>query len=162
MSRLLLLPVLLSAALGLVALLVPRAVGMPASGHVYTVAEARALLAREPHVWTGRTVLVRALADDCYVTEAGAHNLQCRDPRPTLGDPDAPVIDTLPLRWEAPLLPLALLRRLPLFDSLVPAPQVIRWEMVATYRVRFEALTGHCGTAICYEAVLPDVVAQVV
>jgi hypothetical protein len=52
---------------------------------------------------------------------------------------------------------LAWLRRVPVLGTLLPAPQVLHWGVVATYRVRLRAIPeSSCGSVVCFEAVLLD------
>jgi hypothetical protein len=52
---------------------------------------------------------------------------------------------------------LAWLRRAPVLGTLLPAPQVLHWGVVATYRVRLRAIPeSSCGSGVCFEAVLLD------
>jgi hypothetical protein len=52
---------------------------------------------------------------------------------------------------------VTILRRLPLLGELLPAPQVLHWGVVTTYRVQVQAIHGGiCGTGVCCEAVLLD------
>jgi hypothetical protein len=50
-----------------------------------------------------------------------------------------------------------LLRRIPLLARFAPAPQALQWQVVATYRVRVQAIPASiCGTGVCVQAVLLD------
>jgi hypothetical protein len=121
MARHLPLLAVLTALLGLTALLVAQPVARPAAGHVYTVAELRALLRRAPHGWAGRTVWLAAQADRCagYV-QVDAHTV-CAQRQASLVDPG----DSLPgaallLAGGSENRLFALLGRLPLLGRLVP------------------------------------------
>lgn len=130
-------------------------------GPVYGVATIRAHLARDPGRWVGRTLLVRGEVVPCLAMPSAA-NGPCRALAPSGWQPPSPT------PWRAAIEPLPMvhggldpfvgrLRRLPLLDALLPAPQVLRWGAVATYWVRLRAVAASiCGTGACYEAVLLD------
>jgi len=69
----------------LLAGLVAAVAGRPSSGPVYTVAEVRAGLARQPAAWAGRTLLVRGSATQTLwaigSTTSGAYEFHLCDPR---------------------------------------------------------------------------------
>jgi hypothetical protein len=125
-------------------------------GPVYTVAQVRAQLDRDPAAWMRQMLWVRGRIAGCRaILPAGAHSV-CRDwDRYYLTDTDEPATEPLERGSPAPLL-LAL-RRLPPLGGLLPAPQAVDWGEVATYRVELRAMPGEpCGAATCYEAVLLD------
>jgi hypothetical protein len=138
---------------------------------VYSVTTVRAHLVHEPHAWLGRTVLVRALVEGCpfppYVR--------------TYSCPPASLVDggtaadggTLRVAWAGVDALRASLRRIAVLDRLIPAPQVLHWGVVATYRIQLRAvLCGHpghqqaacdlhertdkSGCSSCYQALLLD------
>jgi hypothetical protein len=82
--------VLLMLGLVLVAGLLAAVVGRRAPERVYTVAQVRADLARQPAVWVGRTVLVRGVAVLSFwpIGPAGGGSVPCALPPATL--PPAP------------------------------------------------------------------------
>ena len=130
-------------------------------GPVYPVAEVRRHLARDPRAWVGRALLVRGEVVPCLAMPS-AENGPCaalapsgrQSPSPT---PWRAAIDPLPVVHGGLDPVLGRLRRLPLLGTLLPAPQVLRWGAVATYRVRLRAIPQSiCGTGVCYEAVLLD------
>jgi hypothetical protein len=128
-------------------------------GPVYSVAEVRAQLVRDPRRWTGRTILIRGEIVPCLAVPSVGEQ-PCAALAPSSWQPESPT----PLRAAIDLLPvvhasldpfLARLRRLPLLGHLLPAPQALQWGTVATYRVRLRASANSiCGTGTCYEAVL--------
>jgi hypothetical protein len=125
-------------------------------GPGYSVKELRMSLQHAPERWVGRTVRVRGTAVRCSDPSGGPHCLyeQAR----LLGRWGAPAPESLPLEWDGSSPPLvAALRQLPLLGQLMPAPQVLRWGAVATYRVQIRALPiTSCGNRPCYEAVVLD------
>lgn len=131
--------------------------GRPDHSRVYTVAEVRDRLARNPGDWVGRTVRVRGKAMACHIWLEHGH-FQCRPQRPCLSDPDADATsEPLLLRWDDPNPALTVLRRLPLLGSLMRAPQTVDWGEVATYRIQVRPMaSSRCGTGACYEALLLD------
>lgn len=123
---------------------------------LYTVAEVQAHLARSPAAWVGRTVRMPGVAvpPGCVLRES----MLCVAESSYLAylvDPTRFAL--LPLTRGASNPLLALARRVPVLDGLAPAPQVVQWGVVATYRVRLRAMPhGLCGTTTCYEALLVD------
>jgi hypothetical protein len=117
--------------------------GSPAQGPVYRVAVVQVGLARHPDAWMGRPLWVRGVAHACGF------------PAEFDGCPPAALVDAAaqasgrPL-WLAPgdASPLrTLLRHIPVLARVAPAPQVLHWGEVATYRVRLQAIAGSlCGT----------------
>jgi hypothetical protein len=126
-----------------------------ASGPVYGVATLRAQLAREGSAWLGRTVRVRAALDPCGGTSLPGGR-PCPTFAPALVDSaGGSTAGPLPLQLGPAPQPLALFRRIPLLDRLLPGPQALHWGEVAVYQVR---LVG-CGMPdqpACYVAVLLD------
>jgi hypothetical protein len=98
-----------------------------------------------------------AAAAGCWVETADIPAF-CAPPRLVLGDDDsAATVVPLPLVPAGPDPLLAMVRRVPLLGDLLPAPQAVRWEEVATYRVELRAAPNEmCGAATCYEALLLD------
>jgi hypothetical protein len=130
-------------------------------GQVYSVATLRAYLAHDPRRWVGRALLVRGEVVPCVAMPA-AEDGPCAALTPSGWQPPSPTpwraaVDPLPV-VHAGLDPfLGRLRRLPLLGGLLPAPQVLRWGAVGTYRVRLRASANSiCGTGVCYEALLLD------
>ena len=124
---------------------------------VYTVAEVQAKLAHDPEAWLHRTLRVRgiAVAAGCAGQTPDSTSL-CGPPHFSLSDADpsgGPARLTLVWAGGSPLL--TALRRLPLLGRFAPAPQEIRWEVVAVYRVRLQE-DPRCSA--CYEVLLPDTV----
>jgi hypothetical protein len=70
-----------------------------------------------------------------------------------LSDPD-PASARLDLAWTGGGPMMAFLRQVPVLQTVVPAPQAIRWGAVAVYRIRLQ-VERPCGAA-CYAAVLLD------
>jgi hypothetical protein len=123
---------------------------------VYPVEAAHANLARDSAAWVGRSVLVRGVLVGCPHRVCPGHEPYAP---PGLIDPDQPttVRDPLPVALAGPDPVLAFERRVPVLGALVPAPQVPHWDVVATYRVRFDALpAGSCPAQPCYGAVVLD------
>jgi hypothetical protein len=121
-----------------------------------TVADVRGLLVRSPAAWLGRTVAVRGIAvtSGCQ-TWPYPENTSCRDW--VRGLADSRRTEVLPLAYGAPNPLLAYLRGVPMLGSLVPPPQLLRWGVMATYRVQLRtASAGSCAYLRCYEAVLLD------
>jgi hypothetical protein len=123
---------------------------------VYTLAELRAGLVRNPAAWVGRAVRVRGMVQSsgCLAWDAGG-SAPCRDRAAYLLGPDgASVLQVA--GWERDPL-LATLRRLPLVGRLVPGPRAARWGALATYRVRLQAAPAPvCDDTPCYEVFLLD------
>jgi hypothetical protein len=125
----------------------------PANGPEYTVAALRAHVMQDPEGWLDHQVRVRARADACMASP-------CLNWQPTLSDPDSPdFAQPLPLT-PVPSEPLlSMWRRLPVIGSLMPAPQALRWDRLAVYRIVLHA--APCGPAMrppCYGALLLDAV----
>lgn len=132
------------------------------TGPVYTVAAVREHLAHDARGWVRRTILVRGSLAPCMVVSS-AGDVPCAAMVPgawplDLVDPDRPAdVEPLPLMRGDSNQALALLRRLPVLQDLVPAAQDVHWEGVATYRVQLQAMAhGLCGAGDCYGAVLLD------
>jgi hypothetical protein len=127
------------------------------AGPVYSVAVLRTHLAQDPEAWTNRPLRVRAIATTmCSAWLGSAHQSPCVDQQPVLSDPAASV-EPLPLAWGGVSPPVALLRRLPLLSAMMPAPQPVRWDSLATYSIRLHAFAcGSSGQPRCYEALLMD------
>jgi len=112
------------------------------AGAVYTVAQARAGLARNPRAWVGRTILVRALVIRCRLVEGcvalppGIPRVGFVDGIPIIEMPRAAVLSqALPLQvGEDPFR--SFLRRIPLLHGVIPAPRQLSPAHPATYRVR--------------------------
>ena len=126
--------------------------GAPHAGPVYSVAAVQAGLGRQPAAWVGRTVWVRGVAKGCGFS--AAYDL-CP---PALVDAAAPATGQPLWLSHGEASPLwTLLRHSPFLARFAPAPQVLHWGVVATYRVQLHAIPESvCGTAACYEAALLD------
>jgi hypothetical protein len=129
-------------------------------GPVYSVAQVEARLASHPRAWTDRTLLLRGVAvavgGHCDANLAGVAHV-CPPARTALEDfgPTAGAPLPLALAGPGPLLTVA--RRVPLLVGLLPAPQVVNWGEVATYRAELRAISGEqCGAGLCYEAIVLD------
>jgi hypothetical protein len=73
-----------------------------------------------------------------------------------LTDPAAPTTtNPLPVMWGGPDPLLAAVRTVPLLGSLLPAPQSVRWDVPATYRITLRRRDARHPNG-CYEAVLLD------
>ena len=123
----------------------------------FSVTAIQAELARDPQAWVDRTVRVRGAVvyTGCFVATEGVLAF-CAPPRlwlTTAIPGSAPA--QMPLSWETTDPLPTFLRRVPLLSRLVPGPQAILWDVVATYRVRFRALTDACSAA-GYEVVVLD------
>jgi hypothetical protein len=127
---------------------------------VYTVAQVRTHLVRQPHAWRDRTLLLRGVAvvAGTCLPPSGPQLALCAPSRAVLDAADAPSSGTaLPLASAGPDPLLVLVRRLPLLGGLLPAPQAAAWGKVATYRLQLWAIPDAvCAAATCYEAVLLD------
>jgi hypothetical protein len=132
-------------------------VRMADQGPVYSVAELRAHLAHDPGAWARRTVLVRGRATACAIRLEQGH-FHCTPRQPRLDDPDgAAMTEPLPLSWAGPNPALTVMRGIPLLGSLLPGPQELDWDVVATYRVQLRAVANRrCGATACYEALVLD------
>jgi hypothetical protein len=129
-------------------------------GPVYSVAQVEAYLASHPRSWTDRTLLVRGVAvaveGHCHANLAGAAPV-CPPARTALEDFGPTASAPLPLALAGPGPLLTVARRVPLLVGLLPAPQMVNWGEVATYRVELRAISGEpCGTGPCYEAMVLD------
>jgi hypothetical protein len=121
---------------------------------VYSLAEVRAHLARDPGAWVGRIVEVRGRAVGAHCLWPAAAPDACPDPQPSsLVDPSG----ALPLTAGAAAPLLAAVRRVPLLWRVLPAPQVVDWAAPATYRVQLLAApAADCGHPPCFRALLLD------
>jgi hypothetical protein len=131
--------------------------GLRDRGPIYSVAAIQARLARHPDAWVGRTLLVRGVAVAPPCAQQSVTVVLCGPLRFALRDPDPAAAPLgMALAWAGSDSLLTSLRRVPFVGSIVPAPQAIRWDVVAVYRVRFRALAGRsCGVG-CYAAVVLD------
>jgi hypothetical protein len=122
---------------------------------VYGVAALQAHLEREGAAWLGRTVRVRAVLAPCGgISPHGGR--PCLNFGPWLVDSaGGPAAGSLPLQLGPAPQPLALVRRIPLLDRLLPGPQALSWDAVAVYRVRLVGCTSP-AVPTCYAAVLLD------
>jgi hypothetical protein len=156
-ARWLLAPCALGLAVALAAGIL-QATGGGAGRAVYTVAQLRAHLHRDPAAWVGRTLWVRGRIAGCPGILPPAAQSVCREwDRYYLTDTAAPATEPLPVERENPDPLLAALRRLPLGGRLLPAEQQIHWGMLTTYRVRVRVAPALvCRRPPCYEALLLD------
>jgi hypothetical protein len=136
--------------------------GSADQGTVYSVAAVHAYLAQDPGAWLGRTIQLRGEllpcrpitslgGEPCNVLSAGA------EPEDGFMQSASPTVAALPIaragldRWRT------VLRSAPLLGRLIPAPQVPRWGVVATYTVRLMAVPNvFCGINECVEGRLLD------
>ncbi len=121
--------------------------------HVYTVSQVLAGVERDPQAWVGRTALVRGIAlqlvPGCgsgYWCPSGLYEPNTRRPGPILLlEPGS--TDPLFMR----------LRRVPVFNGLLPRPQRMDDHGAAVYRVSFQAVRHtSCGIRLCLTALLVD------
>jgi hypothetical protein len=129
-----------------------------ALGRVYTVAQVRAGLARNPQAWVGRTVLVRGTMVVVAFSCPDVGRFRCTPIQWDEIDPDVPGPHPLILS-PAPTNPLlALVHRLPLVGPLMPWPWPLR-EGPGVYRVQLRA-PSHCpfpsANPSCTSALLLD------
>ena len=125
---------------------------------VYTVAQVRAGLARNPRAWVGRTVLVHGTLVVMAFACPDVGGFKCTPIQWEELDPDAPGPQPLILA-PAPASPLlALVHRIPLVGPLMPWPQPLR-EGPGVYRVQLRA-PSHCpfpsANPSCASALLLD------
>lgn len=157
MARFFLVLVLICAVAGFLALLVAHPAATPASGPIYTVAQVRVLVVREPRLWAGRVIVLSAEAVHCrqYV-HVDAHTV-CAAWQDGLIDPQATgTAASLPLEPGPVNLLLALVRQVPIVSGVIPAAQELRWGIPSTYRVQLRALPDTACSPICYEAMVLD------
>jgi hypothetical protein len=113
-------------------------------------------LAHQPGGWVGRTVRVRGIATLCLSSDSHGDPPYCRHGSQVLLDTGG-ANAALPLAGASQGGVLALLRRVPLLGGLLPAPQAVRWEEVASYRVALRAMpVGMCAAPPCHGALLLD------
>ncbi len=125
----------------------------PTSGQIYTLAEVSAGIVHHSRRWNGATVWVRGMV-------IAVHRWRALDggeafvALPLLTDPASGAL-ALPLRRGAPDPLWVTLRRLPLLGGVLPRPQPVRWNQVATYHIHLRVLPG--GACLpCYTAMLLD------
>ena len=125
---------------------------------VYSVAALRARLERDPRGWTGRTVLVYAVALRWCTSWRVDPEVQCLTQSPTLFDANLTrAYAFLPLTLEQSPALLAALHRSPLLDRLLPPQPVIHWGRAATYRIALRLLPcPQTGAVDCMEAVVSE------
>src|SRR5438067_3416236 len=98
---------------------------------VYTPVILRRNLTRAPAAWLGRVVRVRARAVKSFVWTC-QHDYVCVIRQPSLADPTVDAVDArLPLLVPADTPLVALARRVPLLERLVPRPPTIVWGHIA-------------------------------
>jgi hypothetical protein len=127
-------------------------------GPVYTLVQVQDRLVLQPRAWVGRPIQVRGRATRCFMLVEHGHVRCLPLLLPRLSDPDADAASApLLMARAAPDSLLVFVRRVPLLGGLLPAPQVVHWGEVATYRVELRAMPDEsCGAATCYEALLLD------
>jgi hypothetical protein len=120
---------------------------------VYSVAAVQAGLMRQPDAWAGRTVWVRGIAQGCGFR---AEFDLC--PPAALVDAASPATGQPLWLAQGDASPLrTLVRQIPFLARFAPAPQALHWGLVATYRVRVQAVPESiCGTGMCSEVALLD------
>lgn len=134
---------------------------------VYTVAQVRARLARDPGAWIGHTVLVRGLVmrcqrvEGCSVIPPGIPRVGLIDGIPIIEMPRETVLSqSLPLQLERDPV-RDTLRRIPLLGRVVPPPRRLSLAQPAAYPVRLVVLNP-CTVAgsrlPCVAASLADTV----
>ena len=126
---------------------------------VYTVAQVRAGLARNPRAWVGRTVLVRGtMVVIDFACPYGGDGFKCTPIHWEELDPDAPGPQPLILAPASASPLLTFLQRLPLVGSSMPWAQSLR-EGPGVYRVQLRA-PAHCpfpsANPSCASALLLD------
>jgi hypothetical protein len=129
---------------------------------VYTVAQARAGMMRQPRSWAGRTVLVRArafpLGTNCPPSIPWCTNVVLAD-----GDALLATAPTLVAMAAGPARPdplVSLLRHVPLADRLIRQPQQVDqvdWSHIATYRVHLSAQSFSPCIAPCINVQLEGI-----
>jgi hypothetical protein len=132
---------------------------------LYTVAQARAGLVHDPRAWLGHTLWLRGVVTEpCSILASQAAYSYCASrEQPVLLDteslgaaPPQPRV-ALRLAWAGLDPLLTVVRRAPLAGRFAPAPQVVHWGVVATYRVRLRTMSdGQHSAALCYEAAVLD------
>jgi len=144
-------------AVGLLFVVETRILAAPAT--IYTVAQARAGMIRQPRSWVGRTVLVRArafpLGANCPPSIPWCTNVVLADGNALLA-----TTPTLVAMAAGPARPdplVSLLRRVPLADRLIRQPQQVDWSHVATYRVHLSAQSFSPCIAPCMNVQLEGI-----
>jgi hypothetical protein len=122
----------------------------------YSVATLHEDLVQHPSVWIGRTVWVRGVLDGCPQACPGHERWSI----PMLFEPNrSDSVDPLLVAWMGLDPVKRFFRGLPVIGGLVPNPQHLHWEAVATYRVQLRAVPANaCPFTSCYEALLLDAV----
>src|SRR5258708_6514248 len=126
--------VLLGGLLGLVLITILMVVSTSSRLHqetVYSIAALRANLTHHGSAWAGRPVLVRGLLTGC--PHAICPGREPGLPRRLVDPNETDTVDPLPLIWSSRDPMWALLRHVPWLGPLVPAPQILHWDIVATY-----------------------------
>jgi len=123
---------------------------------VYTLADVRRGLNREPAAWLRTPVLLRAMATSRFTRSCPLGLASCLVSTPLLVDPGTQSArGGLALEWGAAYPMAAALRRLPVLGLLVPLPQRPQWDRAAIYRVQIRRPSSRrCVTF--YVAVLLD------
>ncbi|MGH2345772.1 MAG: hypothetical protein ACRDG4_11135 [Chloroflexota bacterium] len=131
-------------------------------GTVYSVAMVDGNLAYDPGSWLGRTIQVRGEIVACMAAPSAGGG-PCTELTQDAAWPDgyshfaSGSPHPLPVT-RAGLDPLrSVLRWVPLWGRLAPAPQELHWGVVATYRVQLAPVPNSiCGAGACAEARLLD------
>src|SRR2546421_9270161 len=120
---------------------------------VYTVPQVLAGLARDPQAWSGRTATVWGTAlrvsptcPPAHWCVSGLYQRYTRRPGPIL----------LPEPGRANPL-VVRLRHVPLLALVVPRPQWLHWQRLASYHILFQAVRRTtCDWRVCINALLVD------
>jgi hypothetical protein len=128
--------------------------GAQPAGQLYTVAQVQAGLLRNPAAWTDRTIWLRGTA----VGLPCPSDLAACGPQTLLVGTGAQplVFAQLSVAAQADNDVLRFLRRVPGLGVVLLQPPTLRWNVVATYRVRMRALSCAPISPACYEVVVQD------
>jgi len=145
--------------------------------HVYSVAEVKAGLARQPTVWVGRVVLTRGIVVIIHhsLFGAGLALSSVGPPQTTVLVPDIPTLphteaallsyifnaqtDTVLLLRPQPTNSTTIvttLRRIPIVGKLLPQPRHVTSYVPSIYRLQLLAPQQSCLHNQCADAVLLD------
>jgi hypothetical protein len=126
----------------------------PAAGQIYTVSQVQAGLLQNPAAWTDRTVWLRGTAMD-FPCPPGFST--CGPQTVLVGDgPNPPVFAQLPVVVQQSKDLARFLRRIPWLDTLLPQAPSLRWNELATYRIRVQTLPCAPMSPAYFEAVVLD------
>lgn len=124
----------------------------PTAGPVYSVGVLQREIARDPWVWVGRRVLVKAQVASYSAWVGHAPTI-----RIVLIDPGTSSAAGLSVAWGGADPLLGFLRGVPLAGALTPRPQALHWGRFSTYRIRLESVPGNIyASPACCEALLLD------